>query len=208
MWREKWCNWLCNLPGQAVISNNYWWEKRDNMTSTKGVHVHSPRDSVRLISSSMQRSGSPEGQNHQTLTFFSPKSFFFPPMWQCRESFTFAYLSNFKEPRSVQSTTPHWQTPAPFTNGRMGRKEINNKPGVFFLPPRTFVSPLRHKKHSAGWISVTKLSRGEALQPARPMQSCLSAGPQQCSGFCRRFPLAVHWVWISSVRENHFDSRG
>lgn len=84
--------------------------------------------------------------------------------WQCREPFTFTYLSNFKEPRPVQRTNPRWQTSALFTKGRMGRKEINNKPGVFSLPPRTLVSPLRHKKHSAGWISVTKLSRGEALQ--------------------------------------------
>lgn len=84
--------------------------------------------------------------------------------WQCREPFTFTYLSNFREPRSVQSTNPHWQTPVLFTNGRMGRKEINNKPGVFLLPPRTLVSLLRHKKHSAGWISVTKLSQGAALQ--------------------------------------------
>lgn len=159
MWRKKWCNWLCNLPGQAVI----WWGKRDNMTSTKGVRAHSPRDCVRLISSSMWRSGSTEGQNHQPLTFFIPKSFF-PPMWQWRESFTFTYLSNFKGPRSVQRTNPHWQAPALLRKGRMGGKELNKEPGVFLLPPRTLVSPLRHKKHSAGWISVTKLSRGEALQ--------------------------------------------
>lgn len=163
MWRKKWCNWLCNLPGQAVISNNYWWEKRDNMTSTKGVHGQCPCDSVHLISSSMQWSSSTEGHNHQTPTFFLPKAIYFST-WQCREPFAFTDLSNFREPRSVQSTNPHWQTPALFINGRMGRKEINNKPGVFLLPPRTSVSLLRHKKHSAGWISVTKLSQGEALQ--------------------------------------------
>lgn len=51
-----------------------------------------------------------------------------------------------------------------FANGRIGRKEITNKPGVLSLPPGTLASSLRHRKHSAGWISVTKLSRGEALQ--------------------------------------------
>lgn len=77
--------------------------------------------------------------------------------------FHILFLSS-KEPQSVQRTTHTDKRQPSFANGRIGRKEINNKPSVFLLPPRTLVSPLRHKKHSAGWISVTKLSRGEALQ--------------------------------------------
>lgn len=74
-------------------------------------------------------------------------------------------FSQFKKNHSQSREPTHTDKRQPsFANGRIGRKEINNKPSVFLLPLRTLVSPLRHKKHSAGWISVTKLSRGEALQ--------------------------------------------
>lgn len=78
--------------------------------------------------------------------------------------FSLTWLSHVqpREPSRIDKCPPS------LANGRRGRKEINHKPGVFSLPPGTLASSLRHRKHSAGWISVTKLWRGEALrQPGR-----------------------------------------
>lgn len=119
-------------------------------------------------------------------------------LWRCKADFKlkqkYCWLN---ESTHLCSVWPHLQSCSymdkrslSFENRTAARTDMNNTLTVFFLP-RNSVTVLRHRRHYAGWISLTKLCM-EAFMvrgtpEARLRQSCLSTGSQQCNGVCSQF---------------------